>query len=199
MTAIIFSALSYVLLYKYVALFIISYLAALLLPLPSNTSLLAAGAFASQGYLNVYLVLLVAFLANELGDLTGFFLSRRYGKEFLIKIGFRKMIESRKYVSLEKFIFENSKMTIYLTRFVGQIGPLVNILTGLSKEITFRKFLVFGIAGELTYTLALCLTGYFLGSAWQNLTLVFELISFILIILVVVFIFNKLYFRGIKS
>lgn len=199
MTALIFSILSYILLYKYVALFIVSYLAALLLPLPSNTSLLAAGAFASQGYLNIYVVVLVAFVANELGDLTGFYLSRRYGKDVLMNIGFRKMLESKKYHSLENFIVENSKMTIYLTRFVGQIGPLVNILTGLSKEISFKKFLIYGIAGELTYSLVLGLTGYFLGSAWQDLTSVLELVSLVILLIVVLFIFSKLYFRSVKE
>lgn len=199
MSAILFATFSYILLYKYLALFIVAYLAALLLPLPSNTSLLAAGAFASQGYLNIYLVLLVALTANVSGDITGFLLSRRYGKEFLKKVGFRKMIESEKYMSLEEFIFENSRMTIYVTRFVGQIGPLVNIVTGLSEEITFKKFFIYGIAGELTYVLCLGLTGYFLGSTWQNFTTSLELISLSILLLIVIIIFSKLYFRKLKK
>ena len=96
MTSLISGLLAYLLLYKYITLFIVCYLAALLIPLPSNTSLLAASAFASQGYLNIYIVIAVALAANVLGDITGFLLARRFGKEFLMKVGFKKIILSKR-------------------------------------------------------------------------------------------------------
>ena len=191
MSALIFATLSYVLLYKYVALFIVAYLAALLLPLPSNTSLLAASAFASQGYLNISLVIIVALLANVLGDLTGFFLSRRYGKEVLIKIGFRKIIESSRYISLEKFIIKHARITIFVTRFFGGVGPLVNILTGFSKEISFKKFLIYGVSGEFVYVMSLALPGYFLGSSWEDLAPSVEVITMVVLVSVIIFIFSR--------
>ncbi len=195
MSLIISATLSYILFYKYIALFVIAYLAALLLPLPSNTSLLAAGAFASQGYMDIYIVLLVAFLANILGDLTGFIISRLYGKEFLMKIGLKKMMLSKKYTDIEKFIFKNSRMTIFVTRFFGQIGPLVNILAGLSQEISFKRFFIYGSAGEFVYAVGLGLIGYFLGSTWQNLSPVITPIGIGFTIIVIIFVFSKLYTR----
>ena len=131
MTFFLSTTLSYLLLYKYVALFAITYLAAFLFPIPASISLLASGAFASQGYLNLFVVLLVALAGNILGDLTGFVLARLYGKRLLSKIGFRKMIESKQFTGLERFLNENSGPTIFITRFVGELGPLVNILSGL--------------------------------------------------------------------
>jgi len=197
MSFIISATLSYLLLYKYVALFFIGYLAALLLPVPSDTAVLAAGAFASQGYLNIYLVLLVSVAGNIAGDLTGFFLARRYGKTLLLKIGFRRIIESKKFTDLEKFIADNSGSTIFMTRFVGQLGPIVNILSGLSN-ISFKKFLLFEATGEFTDVMILGLAGYFLGSDWQNLTLTIELIGAGLIVVIIAFILSRLYFRRLK-
>lgn len=171
MSSFISFVLSYLLLYKYVALFIVSYLAALLIPLPSNTSLIAASAFASQGYLSIYIVIIVALIANISADITGFFLARKYGKRVLLKIGFKKILESKYYSRVESFIINHSEISIFVTRFFGGVGPLVNILSGLSKEISFKKFLLYGISGELVYVLSLSLSGYFLGNAWEGSTL----------------------------
>lgn len=45
--------LSFLLLYKYARLFLITFLAAFALPLPSTSSLMTTAGFASQGYLNI--------------------------------------------------------------------------------------------------------------------------------------------------
>ena len=198
MSYILSAILSYLLLYKYVAIFAITYLASVLLPLPSDTALLAAGAFAGQGFLNIYLVLFVALAGSVLGDLTGFIVSRLYGREFLLKIGLRKVITSTKFFNLEKFISDNSGSTIFISRFIGQIGPLVNILTGLSK-MTFKKFLLYEVLGTLTDVLALGLAGYFLGSAWQNLTEVIEIVGVGLVVIFVAIMFSRVYFRNLNK
>ena len=198
MNAILSFILSYLLLYKYPALFAITYLASILLPLPSDTALLAAGAFAGQGFLNIYLVISVALVGSVLGDFTGFIVARKYGREFLMKIGLRKMIMSEKFKNLEKFIADNSRSTIFITRFIGQIGPLVNILAGLS-EMPLRKFLFYEILGTATDVVVISLAGYFLGSAWQNLTTVIELVGVGLIVVAVAIVFSKIYFRKLKN
>ncbi len=197
MSAILSFILSYLLLYKYPALFVITYLSSVLLPLPSDTALLATGAFAGQGFLNIYLVISVALAGSVLGDLTGFIVARKYGREFLMKIGLRKMIMSEKYIKLEKFIADNSRSTIFVTRFIGQIGPLVNILAGLS-EMPIKKFLLYEILGTATDVLAIGLSGYFLGSAWQNLTEVIEIVGVGLIVAAIAIVFSKIYFRKLK-
>ena len=198
MSAFIFGIISYVLLYKYVALFIVAYFAALLLPLPSNTSLLAASAFASQGYLNIFIVLGVAFLANVLGDITGFYIARRYGKGMLTKLGMGNMFTSKKYRMLERFFLEHTRSTIFVTRFVGQVGPLVNILAGISEEVSFRTFFIYEASGELLYVLVLGLLGYFVGSAWETITSMMEWIGVGFLLVACFFIIKKVYFSPKK-
>ena len=192
------TTLSFLLLYKYVALFIVTYLASLLLPLPSDTALLASGAFASQGFLNISEVLLIALSASIIGDLTGFIVSRLYGREFLMKIGLKRLIMSKKFINLEKFIAKNYGPTIVITRFVGQLGPWVNILIGLSK-MSFKKFLVYDLIGNIVDILVIGLAGYFLGSAWQNWTVIMEFTSLILIVVILAFIFSRMYFKKISD
>jgi membrane protein DedA with SNARE-associated domain len=76
MSQILESLLSYILLYKYVALALLVFANAIVIPLPINTLLLATGAFASQGYLNLGLALVLSIVANILGDCIDYTLAR---------------------------------------------------------------------------------------------------------------------------
>jgi membrane protein DedA with SNARE-associated domain len=159
--------LSFILLYKYQALFGIAFLAALALPLPASSTLAAAGAFASQGYMNIYTVFVVAFLGNLAADATGYFIARIYGKRLLRKIGFGRLLDGEHYHDLEDYLKHFSSSLIFLSRFLTQVGPTVNILAGLT-EVSYRKFFIVDIVGELTYVSVYLLVGYVLGNEWEN-------------------------------
>lgn len=161
------SFLTFLLLYKYAALFLIAFTAALALPLPASTTLAAAGAFASQGYLNLYAVLLVALAANVAGDITGYLLARRYGEEILRKIGFRRLLRSSAYHRFRDYLLDFPQSVVYVTRFLTEVGPAVNLLSGLAR-IPYRTFFTFDVLGEASYVLLYGLVGYFLGSQWES-------------------------------
>lgn len=161
------SFLTFVLVYKYVALFGIAFTAAFLVPIPASTTLTAAAAFASQRYLNIYAVLSVALAGNICGDWLGYILARRYGEELLIKIGFRRILNSKKYKSVQEYILDFPYTVIYFSRFLTEIGPAVNILSGLAK-VPYKTYLIFEVLGESSYVLLFGLAGYYLGGQWEN-------------------------------
>ena len=78
--------LSYLLLYKYVALFAAIFFAGIIVPIPASEVLMAVGAFSSQGVFNFYLALAAGLSGNVLGDLVDFFLARRYGATVIRKL-----------------------------------------------------------------------------------------------------------------
>lgn len=159
--------LSYLLLYKYVALFVIAFVAALILPVPASSTLAAAGAFASQGYFDFATVIMVALAANIAGDATGYMLARKYGEAALSTIGFRRILRSRRYQKLSRYIFEYPQSLIYFTRFLTEAGPAVNLLAGLSR-VPPKTFFLFDILGETSYVILYGSAGYILGSQWEN-------------------------------
>lgn len=174
MDIILSSLLSFLLLYKYVGLFAVSFLAALLLPLPSSSTLAAAGAFSAQGYFSIETVLLVAFFGNVTGDTAGYLLARHYGIKTLRNIGFAKIIVSKNYELCKDYLHHFSYSLIFFSRFLTAIGPLVNILAGITHT-RYRIFCIVGILGEIAYVLLYGLVGYFLGSEWENnLSFLFE-------------------------
>lgn len=197
MSMITSTVLSYLLLYKYPALFVLEYLSALIIHVPIDP-LLVAGAFSSQGYFNIYIVFAVTLLANILGDITGFFVVRRYGTSFLKKIRFGKILVSDRYIKLQSFIERNAGLTIFLSRVLGPLGPEVNILCGLSK-IPFKRYIIYDVPGEIAYVLIFALLGYFLGNTWQSASSVVEIISIIFLVVVVIYLINKLYFESLEN
>ena len=161
------SFLSFILLYKYTALFVIEYAAAIAIPLPASATLAAAGAFAAQGYLDISLVLITAFVSNVLGDLTGYFLALRYGEKTFRVIGLHKLLASEKFKSLKAYMLDFPQSVIFITRFLAEVSFIVSVLCGLAR-VRYRTYLTFVILGEIAYVLLYGLAGYYLGSAWEN-------------------------------
>jgi membrane protein DedA with SNARE-associated domain len=159
--------LSFLLLYKYVALFVIGYVAALALPIPASTTLVAAGGFASQGYFDISYVLMTAFVANISGDATGYFLARRYGTRVFHSLGLGKVLTTNTYKKLENYMRQFPQTVIFVSRFLTEIGPATSILSGLSR-VSARTFFTFAVLGEIAYVFLYGLTGYYLGSEWEN-------------------------------
>ena len=158
--------LSFLLVYKYAALFAITFVAALILPLPASTTIVAANVFAFQGYLNFPAVFGAALLGNIAGDNLGYFISRKYGEKFLRLIGFNKILNSAAFAILKMYIDTNCSSLFYFSRFMTSVGPSVNILAGLAA-VPYGKYLLYEISGEMSYILLYSAVGFYLGSQWE--------------------------------
>jgi membrane protein DedA with SNARE-associated domain len=167
-TSLFQSLLSFLLLYKYFGLFFIALISSIAVPIPASVALSAAGAFASQGYLNIYAVLGVTLLGSIIGDMTGYLLARKYGEKILSKIVFfRRLMQSSAYRKVESYINDFSPSLIFFSRFLTELSPVTNLLAGLS-EVTAKSFFIFALLGEMAYTILYGMAGFFLGSQWED-------------------------------
>jgi membrane protein DedA with SNARE-associated domain len=169
MDALTANFFAFLLLYKYEALFLISFTAAFALPVPGSMALFVAGALASQGYFNLGAVIVVAFAANIAGDIAGFFLARHYGAAILTAVGFRRLFQWHHYRRVADYISDFSSSLIFFTRFLTEIGPLVNVLSGLAA-VPPAVFVFFAVAGEICYVLVFGMAGYFFGMGASDST-----------------------------
>jgi membrane protein DedA with SNARE-associated domain len=188
--------LGYVLLYKYWALFFITFIAAVVLPIPPGTLLMASSAFASQGYLNFPLILIVASAGNILGDNLGYWLSRLYGKPILYRIGFKKVIDSERYKAIEKRLVKEPGWIIFISRFEVFSNLAVNILSGVS-QVPYRRYILYEATGEILQVVIYCSIGYFFGDAWQSINAVIN--KFLTGIVVVLVILGIVFWKRIKK
>jgi membrane-associated protein len=181
------SLLSYLLLYKYVALFVFIFLAGIGLPIPGSTLLLAVGAFASQGYFNLPLSLAIAFIANILGDLFDYFLMRKYGAA-IIKKNYHKrfsfIVKLEKYIKyLDEYIKRHQRIAIFLSRFLGSASTVVNFLSGLAR-VPFKTFILYDALGNFLSIAFIVFLGFFISESWQSVASVIGITSTIISVLV---------------
>ncbi len=191
MDAILGSLLSYILLYKYVALFAIGYAAALILPLPNNVMLLAVGAFSSQGYINVFWAFVIAVSANVLGDFSAYAIIRKWGEPVVKKLRLHKL---RFYNELQEELRTDAAITVFTTRFAGSLSNVANFLAGLVgvKPLTF---LTYDFLGDMVEPFIALAVGRLVGNYWNSFADLFSLITAIIAAAVIIFFLWKIYLR----
>ena len=160
--------LPFVLLYKYWALFGITFIAALVLPVPPGTLIMASSAFAYQGYFDFKLVLLSAIAGNILGDNLGYFLARKYGVSVLSRIGFKKILASKRFKEVELLVRRRPGFILFISRFEVFTNLSVNLIAGMSR-VPYPKYALFVAIGEICQVTLYGSIGYFFGSNWERI------------------------------
>lgn len=160
--------LSDLLIYRYAALFVVSFLSCLGFPLPAAPSIIAAAAFASQGYLNVRFVLLSAIAGNILGDISMYWLVRVFGSQVLHWIGLGKYLNMPVFRNIEKTVDTYKAPVLIASRFQVQATAVVNIISGLA-QLNFRRFAFYIVIGEVAQVMLYVLLGYLFADSWQAL------------------------------
>ncbi len=172
MSQLLAALLSFVLLYKYAAIFLVVFAAALAAPLPSGALTVASFFFASQGFLSFPWVAAAAFAGNVAGDLAGYGIVRRYGRPFLQRVGLGSLLQAPAVHVLERKIARHPGATIIVSRFTTAITPAANAFAALAP-IPFRTFLAFDLIGEAGETAVNFAYGWLFGdslSAFSTLT-----------------------------
>ena len=158
--------LPYILLYKYAALFIVTFVASLAVPIPAGLLLVASSAFASQGYFNIVWVIATVIAANVLGDTLCYFLARYYGRAVLCRIGFRRILDSRVFKEIESRFGRRPGLIIVASRFETFATLSVNLLSGLSG-VPYLRFALYEGIGAFIDAFAYGMVGYIFGDSWQ--------------------------------
>ncbi|MGB5445610.1 MAG: DedA family protein [Psychromonas sp.] len=163
------SLLTYTVTYGSPMLFILLLIGAAGIPIPGTFLVLAAGAFVRQGVLDIYSVVGFAFFGAVLGDSLSYWMGR-FARQF-IQQRFGKLPAWQK---AEANFYLRGGLAIYLTRWL--LTPLAiptNLIAG-SAGYSYSRFLVFDIAGEITWLLVFGSLGYAFSSRLEVLN---ELIS----------------------
>jgi membrane-associated protein len=130
--------------------------------LPGDSLLFTAGFLASQGYLDLPLLLIGCFIAAVTGDQVGYWFGHRVGRRLFDReesfFFHRKNIERT-----EAFYRKHGGKTIVLARFLPAIRTFAPIVAGIGS-MRYRDFVFYNIFGALLWAVGVTLAGYFLGS-----------------------------------
>lgn len=128
-----------------------------------ETLVFTSGILLSAGSLDiqVFSFLLILVGAGFLGDLSGYYLGRRYGRRLFTRRD--TWYFKKSYVAAaEKFFKKYRKRSIVFGKFLPVIRPFVPLISGISKT-RFPFFMLLSIISVLLYMSMFLLAGYYLG------------------------------------
>ena len=134
--------------------------------LPGDTLLFVSGIFASQGYLNIYALIILCIIASVMGDSVGYWTGKKFGPKLFKKDkGF--FFQKKRLEDAEDFYKKHGKYTIILARFIPVIRTFAPIVAGIGK-MKYSTFLKFNIIGGISWATLMITLGYFLGRVIPN-------------------------------
>ena len=137
------------------------------LPISSEIVVPLGGALASQGKLNLVLVIAVASIANLTGSLIAFWLTRRYGERIVLSRLGRRLGLSRGHLRLANRFFERFGLwAVFIGRLLPIVRTYISFPAGVSK-IGYVTFVLATVAGAIPWNFALAYAGYKLGQQYQ--------------------------------
>ncbi|MGI8794600.1 MAG: DedA family protein [Acidimicrobiales bacterium] len=129
--------------------------------LPGDSLLFTAGLLASQGKLNLPVILVGCFVAAVAGDQVGYAFGQRVGPALFRRPNSR-LFKQEHLQRADEFFDRHGPKTIVLARFVPIVRTFAPILAGVGK-MQYRKFLTFNVAGGLLWAVGITLLGFILG------------------------------------
>jgi len=133
-------------------------------PSPGETALITAAVLASEGKLNIWLVLLIGISSAIIGDSIGYELGRHLGREVLTARGPLRKERVRAVEVGERFFAKHGAKTVFFARWITGVRSAAAWLAGID-EMPYLTFLAFNAAGAITWGLSYGLVGYYGGQA----------------------------------
>lgn len=156
--------------YGYWAVFALVGAESLGIPLPGETALIVAGAYAGHTHrLSPWVVFAVAGAGAIIGDNIGFWIGDKGGYRLARKYGHRVRLDERK-LKIGRYVFDtHGPKVVFFGRFVSILRTYAAFLAGTSK-MRWHRFLYANAAGGIVWAGAYTLAAYFAGNSLRRLS-----------------------------
>jgi membrane protein DedA with SNARE-associated domain len=147
-------------------------------PSPGETALVLAAVLASQGKLQIWLVIVIGVASAIIGDNLGYWLGRRFGRDVLEAAGPFRQRRVALIAAGDRFFDRHGPKAVFFARWIALIRFAAAWLAGVN-EMRFAQFFVWNALGGVTWGVTYGLVGYFAGSAAADAITSFGIYAFI--------------------
>jgi membrane protein DedA with SNARE-associated domain len=133
-------------------------------PSPGETALVLAAILASQGKLQIWLVILIGVASAIVGDNIGYALGRRFGRDVLAAPGPLHERRLRTIAYGDGFFERHGPKAVFLGRWIALVRFATAWLAGINR-MPFKLFFFWNALGGITWGITYGLVGYFGGRA----------------------------------
>jgi membrane protein DedA with SNARE-associated domain len=165
------------------------------LPLPSELVIPPAAWLASEGKMNLWLVIIAGTLGSVLGATINYLLSRWLGRLIIYKLASKKFFQVLGITKInldraEKMFLKDSKKATLVGRLIPVVRHLISIPAGFCK-MPYSSFVIYTALGSFVWVSILAILGYFLGENRELLQQYYQEISWFLLGLGVIWLLVK--------
>jgi membrane protein DedA with SNARE-associated domain len=175
----------------YGAIFALSFISAMGLPVGAELALIYGGVLASGHALaggkplQLAVVIIVATLGEILGSLAGYSIGRFGGRALVDKVGKYVLLTHKDLDRAEAWFARRGEPVVLFGRFIPLLRSFVSFAAGLG-EMALAKFTIFTVIACAIWCTALCSLGYSLGSSYEHVLNAFSFAGYIIGALAVV-------------
>jgi len=159
--------------------------------LPGDSLLFATGMLAAQfpESLNVWLVMILLFIAAVLGDTVNYSIGKQIGMRIInFKVLGKQPVTIEHINKTHSFYEKYGSKTIVIARFVPIVRTLAPFVAGIGR-MNYATFLTYNFVGGFIWVFGITLAGYFLG----NIPLIKDNFSKVVLLIILVSVLPIIY------
>ena len=160
------------------------------IPFPSEIIIPPAAYLASQGQMNIFLVILAGIIGSLIGAIINYWLAFWLGRKIIYRLADSKLckillINSKKIERSEKFFLRYGNISTLIGRLIPVIRQLISLPAGFAR-MNFKSFVFYTTLGSSVWVIFLAGSGYILGANQALIIKYYEIISLSLVALLII-------------
>jgi membrane protein DedA with SNARE-associated domain len=162
-----------ILTWGYIALFLVTLLAATGIPTGSELVIAYAGALASghltdiHHHLNIVVVIILATAGELIGSFAGYAIGRFGGRPLVQRVGRYVLLTNADLDRAERLFERHGEPVVFFGRFIPLVRSFVGLAAGIA-EMSVARFATFTALAAGIWCTGLALLGYALGASWDH-------------------------------
>ena len=162
------------------------------IPSPGETALVAAAILASQGKLEIWLVILIGVCSAIVGDNLGYLLGRRFGRNVFTAPGPFMHHRIRAIRAGDGFFEHHGPKAVFIGRWIALVRFATAWLAGINR-MAFKQFFFWNALGGITWGVTYGLVGYYGGQAAAQVLAEAGIVGFVMLLVLplVIYLFVK--------
>jgi len=179
----------------YLGIFFLMALESTFIPIPSELVIPPAAYLASQGKMNIFLIIIIGTVGSVAGALINYFLGYALGRPIIYKLANHKyskifFINERKVKKSEDLMIKYGNISTFLGRLIPGVRHLISIPAGFAR-MNLKNFVIYTALGSGIWTTILTMFGYLFGANQELLNKYYREISiytFVFCIIIITYI-----------